>query len=288
MVSLEWYRSFLHIYRRGTVSSAAQSLRLTQPAISQHLSALENVLGESLFVRTARRMVPTEAGKALYTRIAQSIEQLEAVTAENPAEERSEIVRLGTPVEFFTERVLESLPRLDRLHYAVSFGLSQFLLEELFAGNLDVVLSTVKVARSEVSYEQAFEEKFWLVGPANIKPPRGARLEPWLRQQSWVAYGPELPIIRRFWRQVFAKRLDIQPRLIVPDLRAICRAVEKGWGVSVLPDYLCRDAVQRGTMKAILTPKVAVTNDLWLVYRKEQQNTYRVKVLRDFLAQLSN
>jgi DNA-binding transcriptional LysR family regulator len=70
MVNLEWYRSFVQVYRVGrTVSKASESLHLTQPAVSQHLAGLEANLGTLLFQRMSRRMVPTEVGRRLYTQV---------------------------------------------------------------------------------------------------------------------------------------------------------------------------------------------------------------------------
>src|SRR5690606_40980576 len=65
-LDFEWYRSFVAIYRAGSVSAAAASRHLTQPALSQHLAALEAEVGEPLFHRRPRKMVPTERGIALY------------------------------------------------------------------------------------------------------------------------------------------------------------------------------------------------------------------------------
>lgn len=76
MIDFEWYRSFLAIYQAGSVTRAAQARSMTQPALSQHLAALEAALGTALFVRTPRRMVPTEQGQALYTQIAPAVEHL--------------------------------------------------------------------------------------------------------------------------------------------------------------------------------------------------------------------
>ena len=70
MINFEWYRSSIEVYRAGTVSGVAQVLHLTQPAVSQHVAALQSVLGNPLLQRTPRRMVPTEAGQRLYTQIA--------------------------------------------------------------------------------------------------------------------------------------------------------------------------------------------------------------------------
>lgn len=77
MIDFEWYRSFLAIYRIGTVTGAAEERGLTQPAVTQHLAALEAAVGAPLFARAGRRMLPTERGKALYTQTAQAVETLE-------------------------------------------------------------------------------------------------------------------------------------------------------------------------------------------------------------------
>ncbi|HEX2619495.1 MAG TPA: LysR family transcriptional regulator, partial [Phototrophicaceae bacterium] len=77
MIDFEWYRSFIAVYQAGTVSAAAEQRQMTQPAISQHLAALEKTLNTSLFQRTPRQMIPTSEGQALYTRIVGAVEQLE-------------------------------------------------------------------------------------------------------------------------------------------------------------------------------------------------------------------
>lgn len=58
-------RSFVTVANVGTVSRAAQQLNIAQPAVSQHIHALERQLGVKLFEREPRGMTPTEAGLAL-------------------------------------------------------------------------------------------------------------------------------------------------------------------------------------------------------------------------------
>ena len=105
---------------------------------------------------------------------------------------------------------------------------------------------------SDLEYELLFEDSFWLVGPPNaiVTISEGisqADLNPlaqWLLTQPWIAYSEKLAIAPRFWRIVFSRRIDVQPKLIIPDLRAIRQAVVLGFGCSVLPDYLCADWVK--------------------------------------------
>ena len=49
-MSLQTLRSFVEVYRSGSISDAARALGLTQPAVSQHIAALETQLGKQLFV----------------------------------------------------------------------------------------------------------------------------------------------------------------------------------------------------------------------------------------------
>ncbi len=275
MVNLEWYRSFVQVYRVGTVSGAAESLHLTQPAVSQHIAGLEATLGTLLFQRLPRRMLPTEAGKRLYTRVVGAIESLEAVpTKANQGD--VPLLRLGAPLEFFSEYVLPQLGSDCGNRLVIQFGLVEELIEQLLAGKIDCAIATQKITKPELAYQRLYEESFWLVGPPSIVVPIAPDvmqadlnpLEAWLRTQVWLSYGEELPIIRRFWRVVFGRRLAVVPQFVIPELRSIRSAVSQGLGLSVLPDYLCAAWERDGRLQVILRPDQAVTNVIWLAYRK--------------------
>ena len=58
-LDLNLLRLFEAVYRLGSVSRAADSIGLSQPAASQGLTRLRLSLGDALFVRTSGRMRPT-------------------------------------------------------------------------------------------------------------------------------------------------------------------------------------------------------------------------------------
>jgi DNA-binding transcriptional LysR family regulator len=290
MVNLEWYRSFIEVYRVGTVSGAAQVLHLTQPAVSQRIAALEAALGQSLFQRMPRRMLPTDEGKRLYTRIVEAIEKLESITPRS-SRDTPQLIRLGSPQEFFGEQILNRLLQAENLLYRIQLGLAKDLIQELLAGQLDAVITTQKITRSELEYQLVYEEHFWLVAPSDTVLPISSEqlqanltsLEQWLRSQALIAYSDDLPIVRRFWRIVFGRRLDTVPKLVLPDLRLIRQAVVAGLGFSVLPDYLCEDGVTSNNLKLILKPTNAVSNQIWLSYLKSERQSVRIKLLSNLL-----
>jgi DNA-binding transcriptional LysR family regulator len=86
-------------------------------------------------------MVPTEAGQRLDTLIAGAIEKLESIPHKNSTAETPQTIRIGTPQEFFTYRLLGKLPQDDRTFYTVQFGLTAELIQQLKATKLDISMT---------------------------------------------------------------------------------------------------------------------------------------------------
>jgi DNA-binding transcriptional LysR family regulator len=277
MVNLEWYRSFVATYQTGTVTAAAAQRFLTQPALSQHIAALEQALKTTLFERTARRMVPTDAAQKLYPKVIASIERLEAIEHTPLAEAGLPWLRLGAPNTYFYEQVLNPslFARLDKLRLDVVVGETPALIEKLKANELDLVIATQKISQPRLHYVQLPHEHFMLVLPKAMQPDITghmglAQMEAWLSQQAWISYSAQMPIIRRYWQTVFNKRPDFEPQMIVPDLHAILRGIELGLGISILPDYMLRG---ENTNTQVHTPwqaPVEVSNALYLVCQQER------------------
>lgn len=76
--NLEYYKVFYHVVKSGSVTRAAEILALSQPAVSQSLKQLENVLGVKLLKRTSRGIAPTAEGNLLFSYVEKGYEQFEA------------------------------------------------------------------------------------------------------------------------------------------------------------------------------------------------------------------
>ncbi len=68
---MEWlnYHHLLYFWtvaKEGSVTRASEQLRLAQPTISAQLRALEDALGEPLFVRSGRRLELTDTGRMAF------------------------------------------------------------------------------------------------------------------------------------------------------------------------------------------------------------------------------
>ncbi len=292
MVNLEWYRSFIAVYRVGTVSGAAKACYLTQPAVSQHLAALENIIGAPLFIRTPRRMIPNERGKELYSQLAQSFDKLEQTSQRLSGSVFNEksLLRVGTPLEYFYEVVLEKI-QSPSFRIWFEFDTALNLAQQLTQNELDIIITPQKTPIEGVEYQYLTTENFWLVSSIHqdlsidlsLIKERNDEFEIWLAAQKWVSYGVELPIIRRFFQQIFHHRPEFQPNMVIPNLHAILRAVESGYGISILPDYLCHKALNDNRLKLLWKPDPPVKNDLWVGFKTIDQNKIIIKEYQEIL-----
>ena len=97
LVSLRQLRYFSAAMRAPSFNEAARECSISQPALSEQIALLEQVLGVPLFDRTGGRAVPTLSGHELERRIAGSLLELQSALREVPerADTISGLVRVG-------------------------------------------------------------------------------------------------------------------------------------------------------------------------------------------------
>lgn len=290
MSQLEWYRNFVAVYRAGSVSGAARVRHLTQPAVSQALASLESAVGVPLFLRTPKGMQPTARGTALYGEVFDALDRLERVSRGLRGREATvpmTRVRLGTSPEYFQAYALERLGGQD-FELAVQFADDRELLSMLEAGALDVAVTGLKPVSRTLQHRVLAQKQFVLVGPPGLDAPLvgvdAAGLAAWLGAQAWVGYSQELPATRRFWQQHLHSRFTARQRLVVPDLRAVLRAVELGYGVSILPELLCREALAAGRVQELWPLRELIQGEQWLLcFREVDSDRAELKGIGDAL-----
>lgn len=295
MVNLEWYRTFKAIYQFGTLTRASQELMISQPNMSIQLASLEAYIGQPLFVRMPRKMMPTEYGKQLYTQIVESIDNLERVEAEfkRTVLNKAPSIRLGTPAELFNSYLAEHIGEENTLHLTVEYGLAEKLTEKLLSNELDIAIITRQSKSDEtLTYEALFAEFFMIVCNSDtdtsefdsyIKEDNLSEAEKWLKARKWYAYDNNLSLIRRFWRENFKKRPILKLHAVIPDNDAILKAVENSDGLSVSSDLIAGKALERGNIKILWNGTGSATNTLYLAYNKNKIQPQYIAKIKEFI-----
>lgn len=263
------WRTFLAAYRSGSVSATARMLNLAQSSVTAQLQTLEARTGEPLFVRHARGIRPTPRAEALAARLSGPFDALSlALGAPSAAEEVP--LRLGGAGEFLESVAMPALaPAIaEGMRLTVTPGLADDLLAKVRAGSLDLVVSAIRPRGRMLPASPLFDEEFILVGSPSLGIRPSEDLMPdALRAVPLLSYAHDVPILRRYWRHVFGQRLDREPAMIAPDLRALAAAAAAGAGITVLPGYLVHEQLAEGSLVVLRPTADPPINTLYLVRR---------------------
>src|SRR3954453_17362514 len=163
-VDLELLRTVVAIHRTGTLTAAAAALGRSQPTVTAQLRSLERQLGQQLFERAPRGVVPTAVADELVARVAPHVDALARVAERGTGsgDPSGRPVHLAGPAELTAVRVLPALAPLVRgaVRLRVTVGLADDLLTGLSAGRFDLVVATVRPRGRETRAVPLTDEEF--------------------------------------------------------------------------------------------------------------------------------
>ncbi len=289
MTYLDQLRTFLEAYRLGSITKAADRLYLTQPAASAHIKALEALIEKELFIRHARGVKPTAIADDLARSVAPHLEQIEvkfnAVRAK--VNNISGTIHLATPAEILDAQLLPAIISLlgYDLRIRIQLGGKERLYQLLNEGAIDLAITASEPNNQALDFQQIERETLVLVAASDWAKQNLAK--PFSPQElinlPLIAYDEDLPLIRRYFTEVFQSDINIQATITLPDLRIVRSLVSLGQGYTVLPQYLCKQQLQNGSFALLHKPEQPPTNNLYLVWNKGSLRHPRLVFARDRL-----
>ena len=153
-IDFELYRIFYVVANNKNITKASQELNISQPAISKSIKNLEEQLGGTLFIRTKRGVILTEAGKEFYNYIRQAIEYIN--NAENKFTDLINLetgcIKIGISTTLTKEFLLPYLEEFHKLYPKIDIEIMTYLTSDLFPrlknGLIDLIILTVLHALS--------------------------------------------------------------------------------------------------------------------------------------------
>lgn len=168
-------RAFLALAEHLHFRDAAAALRMSQPALSGAVAALEETLGTRLVERTTRKVLLTPAGERVARRAEVVLAELDRLVDEVKAVQGTLVgpLRVGVIPTVAPYLLPLVLPRLAKefpdLELSVHEEQTEHIVAELLAGRLDVVLLALPVAADGVAEIVLYDEDFVLVAPPGFE-----------------------------------------------------------------------------------------------------------------------
>jgi DNA-binding transcriptional LysR family regulator len=287
---MDWdkLRIFHAAAEAGSFTRAGEMLNMSQSAVSRQVSALEAELGTPLFHRHARGLIRTEEGELLI-RAARDIQlKLEQVKGQlvDSRGQPTGVLRVTTTVglgsTWLTSRINEFIDVYPGIHLELILDDSEL---DVSMRQADVAIRLRAPTQPDLIQRKLFTVHFHVfASPAYLKRFGQPKTVDDIDQHRIIVFGENAPTYLKDMNWLCsAGREPGSPRsatLSVNNVVAIRRAVEKGIGIAMLPDYIIPMDTQ---LIRILTDHEVPSFDCFFVYPEELRDSARVTVFRDFL-----
>jgi DNA-binding transcriptional LysR family regulator len=239
-VDTQFLHTFVTVADQGSMAAAARLLNITPAAVAQQIRTLEREIGAPLFARAGRTVSITEAGARILERSRALLHDVADLSALANDEATAGELRLGAGTNALTGLLPDILARMverfPRIKVFIKPGFSPELYRAVESGELDaaIVLQAPYALPKTCDWLLLREEPLVVLAPAAM-----AGRDP----HELLANEPLIRFDRQQWGGRLAEQylqlagIAPQERFELNALNAIAVMVDRGLGVSLVPDW---------------------------------------------------
>jgi DNA-binding transcriptional LysR family regulator len=263
-------RSFVTVAQLGHLTRAAETLHLSQPALSAHIKALEERFGVTLFERSSSGMTLTPSGRRLLPEAEQIIGAVQHLqhSAQDLRGQPTGNLKLGTVLDPAVLRVGELMVKARERYPQIEFELFQVMSSDALArvrsGGLDASFYFGALPEADLHSVRLRDIVYRVAIP--IAWADALREAPWetVAERPWIV-APEPSSHRQLVMELFGGRAPQPERIIEADNEfVINNLIESGVGASLIRDEIAKQSTDAG--RSVIWPGAEVTTQLWLVH----------------------
>ncbi len=254
-VNFELYKVFYHAAKMLNYTKAAESLYISQSAVSQNIKLLESQLNVQLFTRSGKGVKLTTEGSALYAHVEKAYNLLKSGEQylDSIRSLSSGLVRIGasdtinkyfllSPLRAFHERHPHIRIQINNRPSPVSLRLVENGEIDLGVINLDPEKNYNNL---QVVPLGAFRNVF--IAPSSLKDTlSGSRSANTLKNHSLISLEEKSTTRRIFNRYLKDNQLELTPEFEFGSMDLIVEMTRIGMGIGFVAEAAARQAIESG------------------------------------------
>jgi LysR family transcriptional regulator, transcriptional activator of the cysJI operon len=248
-------RAFAAFARQRSFSAAATELRISQPAVSKHITELEDALELKLVERAKRDGALTKAGDFIANHVLRAESLLEQASLGAAQFRKSGDSSVSVAASSLTGGYL--LPGIiaefqhshPDVRVILQIGTAEQAIELLRSHRAELGFVAGTVTAPEIETTPLFEYDVPIVGKSALVPRRPSRDS--LEKVTWISR--EEGSATRISSDAGLARLGIVPRrrLELPSNEAVVHALKRGYGITAISRYVVATELRTGSLSAV-------------------------------------
>jgi DNA-binding transcriptional LysR family regulator len=285
-MNLRQLEAFCHVVERGSFSMAAEDMGLSQPAVTFQMQALEKELGATLLDRSARRVVLTESGRALYRHARQILRH--AQEARREIDELNQLIRGNLLIGASTGPGEHVLPQIlghfkeeyPRIQVVLRILPTHEVIEQVLAYELEVGVVGAKEDNLHLLFEPFVEDRLIVIVPPGHTwiEEEAVTMEDLLRE-PFILQQPGAGVrimLENGLKEIGLGLSDLNVHMELGLQESIKTAVEAGFGVGIISRFAVRQELSFGTLQEVTIQDLPVFRDEFYLVRHRTRKLSRL------------
>jgi LysR family hydrogen peroxide-inducible transcriptional activator len=276
MVSLRQLRYLESLAETRHFGHAAEACAVSQPALSMQIKELEDELKLSLVERRKSGVALTEKGEEVARRARTILASVRDLLDFAKREEGvlSGVLKLGAIPSIAPYLLPAALPELQRRFPALKLQLRETITEnlvrELFAGELDLILVALPIDDPGIETHRLFDDRFILAAKATPENAKARGAAPDMLMEEKLLLLEEGHCLRdQALSYCHMMTRESRESFGASSLATIVQMVANGYGVTLLPEMAISSEIHRGgDIRLLRFPAPEPKRAIGLAWRK--------------------
>ncbi|HNX62435.1 MAG TPA: LysR family transcriptional regulator [Candidatus Limiplasma sp.] len=284
-MTLRHFQIFVTVCDLMNMTAAAETLYMSQPAVSQAIAEMEKHYNARLFDRLSRKLYLTEAGEKLLSYARHIIRMNSEIERSMQSLQTAGTLRIGASVTVGAHLLPELVSAYGQVYPAVRVEVTESntrLIEEyLLADRLDLGIVEGEISSPELlSLPMQKDELIFVCSPAH-RLAACESVDPAELEKETFIIREEGSGTRKTFESVMAShQLSWHASWVCSNADTIRKAVSRNLGVAVLSRFSVADAVAEGTLCAPPLQNIRFERTFQVVYHR---NKYLTPAMQQFI-----
>lgn len=278
MITDRQLKIFSAVYETASMTKAGQKLYMSQSAVSQTINEVESSYKLQLFERRGGKLYNTQAGDTLYRyglRIQNLHSELNDILSENSGIKK---IRIGANFSAGTSQICDFIELFHTKYPQISVEVKilngGLLKENLNNNDLDLCLMEDFIEKElleKYTVIPYYQDRILVVASPDhpLTNRNNIKLKD-LKDQSMLFREKHSGVRKQFESLLQLKGVSISPIWESSSSEAIVNAIQKGFGISVLPYLLVKEYLKEKSLVEIPIQDISLSRNLNIVYHRDK------------------
>ncbi len=289
-MNIEYIKYFYEVTKMKSISKVANAFHISQPALSQQIQRLEEILGHKLLLRSNKGVELTESGQIVEKYAKQLLK-----TYENMMEDLDTMDTNNVNIRIDSNNIIATyaLPctlydvkeKFSNYNFNLSSKLTTEVEQNVLNDNCDIGFIYGEPEEKDLDYIKVGKDRLVLIAGNNLSIPPEMQLKDLIKYE-FIMLQEKQRGFKKLYKYLSNEGYDINDFNIALQLdstESIKSTVSKGYGLSWVPYISVKKELYTKQLKEITVTDLDMDLDIYLIFNKDKEYSKEIKMFIDYI-----